>query len=109
MDNEWLKVILQFDINQQQTEDDDQDPWSQVRIIPDENEDVKLFGSYTILIHSIALFLIVTLLLSLLSICLINFFDYIPEQLRAIYLHDNPPNSTNDVPQDNTSMASSGN
>ena len=109
VDNEWLKVILQFDTNQRQTEDDDQDPWSQVRIIPDEDEDVKLFGSYTIFIHSIALILIVTLLLSLLSICLINFFDYIPEQLRAIYLHDNPPDSTNDAPQDNISMASSGN
>jgi len=87
VDNEWLKVILQFDINQKETEDEDQDPWAQVRIIPDQNEDVKLFGSYTILIHSIVLFLIATLLLSLLTICLMNFFDYIPEQLRAIYLN----------------------
>jgi hypothetical protein len=109
VDNEWLKVILQFDINQKETEDEDQDPWAQVRIIPDQNEDVKLFGSYTILIHSIVLFLIATLLLSLLTICLMNFFDYIPEQLRAIYLNDNPPNSTNEAPQDNISMASSGN
>ena len=87
VDNEWLKVILQFDINQKETEDEDQDPWAQVRVIPDQNEDVKLFGSYTILIHSIVLFLIATLLLSLLTICLMNFFDYIPEQLRAIYLN----------------------
>ena len=27
----------------------------------------------------------------------------------AIYLNDNPPNSTNEAPQDNISMASSGN
>ena len=104
-----MKVMLQFDINQQEIEDEDQDPWAQVRIIPDQSGDVKLFGSYTILIHSIVLFFIATLLLSLLSICLMNFFDYIPEQLRAIYLSDNPPNSTNEAPQDNISIASSGN
>ena len=109
LDNEWLKVALQFEANQQQSEDEDQDPWSQVRIIPDNSEDVKLFGSYTILIHSIGIFFIVTILLLLLTICLMNFFDYILEQLRTIYPNDKSPDSLNDGPKDNTSVASSGN
>ena len=109
VNNEWLKVILQFDINQKQTKDEDQDPWAQVRIIPDNNEDVKIFGSYTILIHSIVLFFIITLLLSLLSICLMNFFDYIPEQLRTIHLGENTPNSVDTAPRENISLASSEN
>ena len=109
VNNEWLKVILQFDINQKQTEDEDQDPWAQVRIIPNNNEDVKIFGSYTILIHSIILFFIATLLLSLLTICLMNFFEYIPEQLRTIYLGENTPNSVDAAPRENISLASSEN
>jgi hypothetical protein len=108
LDNEWLKVVLQFHKNQQQPRDDDQDPWSQVRIIPN-NEDVKLFGSYTILIHSIGIFFIVTILLLLLTICIMNFLDYIPEQLRTVYPSDKITDSIDNALQDNVSMASSGN
>ena len=108
LDNEWLKVMLQFNKHQQQQRDDDQDPWSQVRIIPN-TEDVKLFGSYTILIHSIGIFFIVTILLLLLTICIMNFLDYIPEQLRTIYPSDKMADSIDDALQDNIFMASSGN
>ena len=107
LDSEWLKVVLQFNTNQQ-SKDEDQDPWAQVRIIPDDNEDVKLFGSYTILIHSIGLFFIVTILLLLLTICFMNFFDYIPEQFRTIYPSDKSANSLDVAPQDRISLASSG-
>ena len=108
LDNEWLKVILRFDRNQQKPRYDDQDPWSQVRVIPT-NKDVKIFGSYTILIHSIGIFFIVTILLLLLTICIMNFLDYIPEQLRTIYPSDKLADSIDNAPQDNISMASSGN
>ena len=107
LDNEWLKITLQFDANQQQPEDKEPDPWSQVRIIPDNNNDVKIFGSYTILIHSIGIFFIVTILLLLLTICLMNFFDYIPEQFKTIYPNDKSSTSLDDAFKDNISMASS--
>ena len=47
-------------------------------------EDVKIFGSYTILVHSITMFFIVTILSLLLTICIMNFFDYIPERFKTI-------------------------
>ena len=37
-----------------------------------------------------------------------NFFDYIPEQLRPIHPDDRSPDSLNDAPKDIISMASSG-
>ncbi len=47
-------------------------------------EDVNIFGSYTILVHSITMFFIVTILSLLLTICIMNFFDYIPERFKTI-------------------------
>ena len=38
-----------------------------------------------------------------------NFLDYIPEQLRTIYPSDKLADSIDNAPQDNISMASSGN
>ena len=84
LNNDWLKVTLQFD-TKNTPKDEEPDPWKQIRIIPDDTDDIKLFGSHTILVHSIGMFFIVTILLLLLTICLMNFFDYIPEQFKPVY------------------------
>ena len=49
---------------------------------PIEDHGIRIFGSHTVLIHSIGLFFIFTTLIMLLTICLMNFFNYIPEHFK---------------------------
>ena len=49
---------------------------------PIDDHGIRIFGSHTILVHSIGLFFIFTTLLMLLTICLMNFFNCIPEHFK---------------------------
>ena len=60
------------------------DPWKNIDIISNQDEEIKLFGTHTVLVHSIAMFLIVTLLMILLAICIMNFLNYTPEYFKSI-------------------------
>ena len=60
-------------------------PWNKMDITPsDEDDEVRLFGNHTILVHSIAMFFVVTLLALLLAICIMNYLDYMPEPFRSL-------------------------
>jgi hypothetical protein len=86
LDNEWIKVALEFDGRKKKNQPLDMPSWADLDNITTYfmEEDVKLFGSYTILVHSITLFFIVTLLSLLFTVCIMNFFDYIPERFKTI-------------------------
>lgn len=82
---DWFKVTVKFDNKKTIAQKNEEpNPWNNVQIIQNDNDDVKIFGSHTILVHSIAMFFIVTILLLLLTICLMIFFNYIPEQFKMV-------------------------
>ena len=86
LDNEWIKVALEFDGRKKKNQPLVMPSWADLDNITTYfmEEDVKLFGSYTILVHSITLFFIVILLSLLFTVCIMNFFDYIPERFKTI-------------------------
>ena len=88
LDDDWIKVTVKFDnkkaIMQKNEGNGEADPWYSVQILQDDDDEVRIFGSHTILVNSITMFFIVTILLLLLTICLMNFFNYIPEQFKLV-------------------------
>ena len=87
LNNEWIKVAVEFDGRRKKKNQPlDIPSWADLNNITTYfmDEDVKLFGSYTILVHSITIFFIVTILSLLLTICIMNFCDYIPERFKTI-------------------------
>jgi hypothetical protein len=108
LNNEWIKVAIKFDeenpISPQESEQPPVIPsWTDFDNITDLlDEDIKIFGSYTILIHSITMFFIITLLSLLMTICIMNFFDYIPERFKTLPIIVESPQP----PVDAESMAS---
>jgi nitric oxide reductase large subunit len=50
--------------------------------ITSDKEDIRIFGSHTILVHSILMFLILSFILMLLSICVMNYLHYTPKFLQ---------------------------
>ena len=60
---------------------------------PIDDHGIRIFGSHTILVHSIGLFFIFTTLLMLLTMCLMNFFNYIPEHFKPILTTNESSNS----------------
>ena len=76
LDNEWIKVAIKFDerrtIYPQKEEQPPEIPsWADFENITNLlDEDIKIFGSYTILVHSITIIFIVTLLKQTLGDCL---------------------------------------
>ena len=49
-----------------------------IDIVSNQDKEIRLFGSHTILVHSIAMFFIVTILIMMLAICIMNFLHYTP-------------------------------
>jgi hypothetical protein len=87
LESEWLKVTVKFDSKKSKKEQqkDRSNPWNRMDIAPDnEDDEVRLFGNHTILVHSIVLFFVVTLLMILLAICIMNYLDYRPEPFRSL-------------------------
>ena len=79
---ELLKATIKFERNQDKTQNHQEaNPWTHNKGISDE-EDIKIFGDHTIFVHSISMFLTLTLLLSLLAICMMNFLHYTPKFLQ---------------------------
>ena len=66
------------------------------------HEDIGLFGSYTILVHSITMFFLVTMLFLLFTICIMDFFNYIPGRFKSMPTIVGSPQ----LPVDAPSMAS---
>ena len=87
LESEWLKVTVKFDIkkSRKEQEKDPSNPWNKMDITPsNEDDEVRLFGNHTILVHSITMFLIMTLIMILLAICIMNYLDYVPEPFRSL-------------------------
>ena len=57
-------------------------PWHHMEINSNNEDDIRIFGSHTILVHSILMFLILSFMLMLLSICVMNFLHYTPKFLQ---------------------------
>ena len=82
LDTELLKATIRFEENQnKKQEHQEPNPWHQINTISNK-DDIKVFGNHTILVHSIAMFLILSLLLILLAICVMNFLHYTPKFLQ---------------------------
>ena len=88
LNNDWIKVVTEFDnkkdIAKKEKNNEEPDPWNKVKILQVDDDDIRIFGSYTIFVHSLAMLFIVTILILLLTICVMNFFDYIPEQFKPV-------------------------
>ena len=82
LDTELLKATIRFEENQnKKQEHQEPNPWHQINTISNK-DDIKVFGNHTILVQSIAMFLILSLLLILLAICVMNFLHYTPKFLQ---------------------------
>ena len=81
LDNQLIKVLVAFDNKEQEKKDQEPNPWQQMDITSDK-EDIRIFGSHTILVHSILMFLILSFILMLLSICVMNYLHYTPKFLQ---------------------------
>ena len=70
-DTEWLKMTVAFDQNNKKVPPPSEpNPWMTTN--PDHNEGVRLFGSHTILINSVFMFIATIVIIFILGICLIN-------------------------------------
>ena len=76
---------MKFDKKSKKEQDKDPNPWNRIDIETNSEDDkVELFGSHTILVHSISMFLVVILLLILFAICIMNFMKHMPEPFRSL-------------------------
>ena len=82
--NEWIKVTVAFDKAEKKQTAIEPNPWKKIENLSNQDKEIKLFGSHTILVHSIAMFLIVSLLMFLVTICVMNFLNYTPEYFKSI-------------------------
>ena len=97
-DTEWLKMTVAFDQNNKKVPPPGEpNPWMTTN--PDHNEGVRLFGSHTILINSVFMFIATIVIIFILGICLVN-CNYCP----PTFLQDHPfsfrANSVSLVPCD---------
>ena len=53
-----------------------------MEISSNNEDDIRIFGRHTILVHSVLMFLILSFMLMLLSICVMNFLHYTPKFLQ---------------------------
>ena len=84
IDSEWLKVAVKFANSKyaKSRAEDPSNPWYQVTISSDDDQEVRIFGTHTILVNSIVMFFVCIIVLTLLAICVFNYLDYVPEFLR---------------------------
>ena len=84
MENDWIKVTVAFAKGKVQDQaNKEPNPWKNDVMIPDQNVDIKIFGSHTVHVHSIAMFVIIILLIIMLAICVMNFLNYTPEYFKS--------------------------
>ena len=79
IDTEWIKVAVAFD-NRKNDELDQKEPnpWKNIDIISNHHKEVRLFGSHTVLVHSVAMFLTTIIIIFMLLICVANCLHYQP-------------------------------
>ena len=78
MDSEWLKMTVAFDTNNKKIlNQDNPNPW--LTMISDKNEEVRIFGSYTILVNSIFICIVTIIVIFMLGLCLVNCMHYPPK------------------------------
>ena len=81
LDSEWLKMTVAFDNNKKKVRNQgDPNPW--LTMIADKKEEVRIFGSYTILVNSIFICIVTIIIIFMLGICLINCMHYPPKFLQ---------------------------
>ena len=73
LDSEWIKVEVAFNNRKHNRfNPEEPNPWQHVDIISNYEEEVRVFGSHTVLVHSVAMFLIIAIIIIILSICITN-------------------------------------
>ena len=85
LDSEWLKMTVLFDKNnKKQNTQDEPNPW--ITLESNKNdEEVRIFGSYTILVNSIFICIVTIIIIFMLGICLYNCMQFPPK-----FLQDHP-------------------
>ena len=87
LDSEWIKVEVAFDKGiRNKLSQEEPNPWHNIDIISNHEEEVRLFGSHTVLVHSIAMFIIISIVIIMLSICVTNCLLYTPIHSSSIHL-----------------------
>jgi len=78
-ESDWLKVVVAFDNRKtNQLIQEEPNPWQNIDIISNHEEEVRLFGSHTVLVHSVAMFLVTIIIFIMLAICVLNCLHYTP-------------------------------
>ena len=81
-DSEWVKVTVAIDQNNKKvTTHDEPNPW--LTMNPNQDNGVRLFGSHTILVNSIFIFIVTVIIILMLGICLVNYLHYPPQFLQG--------------------------
>ena len=84
MDTEWLKMTVAFENNNKKVlPQGDPNPW--MTIEADRKDEVRIFGSHTILVNSIFVGIVTIVIIFMLGICLMNCMNYPPK-----FLQDSP-------------------
>lgn len=84
MDSEWLKMTIAFDkTNKKHSSHNEPNPW--LAMESNNDEEVRIFGSYTILVNSIFMFILAIVVVFMLSLCIVNCVRYPPK-----FLQDHP-------------------
>ena len=82
LDTEWVKVTVAFDQNNRKvTTQNEPNPW--LTMNPNQDNGVRLFGSHTILVNSIFIFIFTVIIILMLGICLVNCLHYPPQFLQG--------------------------
>ena len=84
MDTEWLKMTVAFDNNNKKVlPQGDPNPWMTMEA--DRKDEVRIFGSHTILVNSVFVGIVTIVIIFMLGICLMNCMNYPPK-----FLQDSP-------------------
>ena len=85
LESEWLKMTVLFDKDtRKQSSQNEPNPWVSMESNKDDDE-VRIFGSYTILVNSVFICIVTIIIVFMLGICLYNFMQYPPK-----FLQDHP-------------------
>ena len=76
-------MVVAFDNRKtDQLNQEEPNPWQNIDVISNHEEEVRLFGSHTVLVHSVAMFLVTIIILIMLAICVLNCLHYTPTYLQ---------------------------
>jgi hypothetical protein len=91
LESEWLKMTVLFDKSKKKlVSQEEPNPWITMESNKND-EEVRIFGSYTILVNSIFICIVTIIIVFMLGICLFNCMQYPPK-----FLQDYPFSSRSD-------------